>query len=428
MVCVSGSALRVEEIHNFNTALACCKEVNDGWLSPILDLAVLDFFPRPITARLLSKCSGVGVTITTLLVQKFVEDGEFLDENELIGRVPGVGEQRCRNILDEFRPAAVEPVVGDVEKPDAEPEIVASEPVQGGTFFVHNVRCKLTNEDNVEICRQHLEKAEFPSMGAILEFNRSAANTKTPFRKMMDDSGYTLEVLTLCGKYQKTESVCIFYKTNDWILHEAIVLDAWYENDKDNWRSRLFGRDPVLCHFTKKEKGEDTGAHLLFSTFHLTFGDRKHLCELDSLALLYQALGLSGPGSIPLLAAGDGNNGTRQEVFKPNREGLFSLVSEPTMAKTDNCYDVCMTNLMCSWEIPNTSVLREVLTPGHEGVEEYFRYSDHLALYGKVPWLKKDPCSISTFYENLERRKDGDIFIFSREEVIPPPAPVIPAS
>ena len=80
-----------------------------------------------------------------------------------------------------------------------------------------------------------------------------------------------------------------------------------------------------------------------------------------------------------------------------------------------------------SWDI---YIMREVLTPGTEGVKEYFEYSDHLAIYGKVPWLKKDPFSTSTFFENLTRRKDGETgnYIFSREEVIPPPAPVILAS
>lgn len=422
MVCDYNTHLR-----NLNSSLEHSKEVFDAWLTPIDDIAVLNFSPRSIFSRL-TKCEGIGLKITENVIEYYIVHGEY-QSVDVITQVPGVGKTRRDNILKGFAAVKLEADPQSEAKPQAECEAAPPSSVEGGTFFVHNVQKSLLKPDKVRQCKKHLETAEYPSMGAIIEFNRQAAYEGAHFRQMMDDLGYTLKVHQLIVQNtdgKKKESVCIFFKTDDWKLRESFVLGAKYL-DANNIPYYAFARSPVLYLFTRIKDGQDTGAYLLFSTFHLTFTARDRQRELDRLTMLFRAIGLCGPESIPLLAAGDGNGGTAQKVFNPPG---FSVTLNPLVAsqvKSRNVYDVSLHTMSTEPAdrpfLPKGEFLDKILEHYDWDYEKYHdNYSDHYAMKIKIERLKKIcPDKVNEFLENLRQRQDGDTntFIFTKEEVVP---------
>ena len=416
------------------------EEIINAWFTPLSDIAVLDASlcsTRVVSG--LTKCKGVGQKISVNILESYLCDGDFKSKEDMVTRVPGRGDRRYENILLVFCPSAEPTPVAAEPAPAAETMPAAAEPtpaavpelaeefVEGGSFFVHNVKSTLTDEVNVELCRKHLEDAGSPSLGAILEFNKSAANNGSPFKNMMLNLGYTLKI----HKFEN-ESICVFYKEEHWKLRNSISLNAVYRSEVDGEYGTeypVFTRPIVFSLFTKKMNGVDTNAPLLFSTFHLTFAERRSLFELDRLTLLFRTLGLCESESIPILAAGDGNGGTRQTDFNPNFLGLLSLLSPtPTMVNTQHVYDVCFTNLRAAGLIPEAKTFRNILSPGQTNIpgyiprELYKKYTDHFAIVGNVNWLKPmEPGVVPTFLNKLSERKVGERYLFSKEEVVPGP-------
>lgn len=185
MVCDYNTHLR-----KLNSSLEHSKEVFEfrfawlkPWLTPIDDIAVLDFSPRSIFSRL-TKCEGIGLKIAEHVIEYYIVHGEY-QSIDVITQVPGVGKTRRDNILKGFAAVKLEADPQSEAKPQAECEAAPHSSVEGGTFFVHNVRKSLTTPEMVDQCKQHLETAKYPSMGAIIEFNRKAASKNANFRQMM---------------------------------------------------------------------------------------------------------------------------------------------------------------------------------------------------------------------------------------------------
>ena len=88
-------------VHRLNKTLRDSKEIFDAWII-IYDVAVLDetldgtLSCLTSVISILTECEGIGAKTSEKILEAYVKDGNFLNEENMVARVRGLGEERLK--------------------------------------------------------------------------------------------------------------------------------------------------------------------------------------------------------------------------------------------------------------------------------------------------------------------------------------------